>query len=184
MILALRGFDMLPLGDSRWNDLAGGYKTPYDPSEALRRLESGHDVWDELWEELHHQGDVGEASYAAVPHLVRIANVLPRRDWNFYGLVSTIEVERHRKSNPPIPPWLVPAYKEAMHGLLELAVSDLRVSTDRATIQSILGAVALAKGYVRLGALVSCCDDSEIGEVLDHYDAWTELYSERPLAGV
>jgi hypothetical protein len=24
-------------------------------------------AWDELWNELHHQRDVGEASYAAVP---------------------------------------------------------------------------------------------------------------------
>ena len=98
-IPTFRWHDMLPLNDPRWNTLAGGYKTPYDPSDALRRIEAGKDAWDELWQELHHQGDVGEASYAAVPHLVRIAKLLPRRDWNFYGLVSTIEVERHRKSN-------------------------------------------------------------------------------------
>ena len=135
----------------------------------------------QLWQELHHQGDVGEASYAAVPHLVRIAKLLPRRDWNFYGLVSTIEVERHRKSNPRIPQWLVPAYKEAMRGTLELALGDLRGSVDRPTLQSILGAIALAKGYVTLGALISHSDESEIEEVLDQYDAWTELYSERSL---
>jgi hypothetical protein len=172
---------MLPLDDPRWNELAGGYKQPYDPSSALRRLERGEDVWDELWEELHHQGDVGEASYAAVPHLVRIAKMMPRRDWHFYGLVSTIEVERHRKSNPRIPRWLVPAYKQAMQGMLELAVDDLRRSVDRATIRTILGAMALAKGYVTLGALISHSDESEIEEVLNQYDAWTELYSERSL---
>lgn len=172
---------MLPLNDARWQTLAGGYKTPYDPCDALRRLEAGENAWDELWEELHHQGDVGEASYATVPHLVRIAKSLPRRDWNFYGLVSTIEVERHRKSNPIIPSWLVTDYKEAMAGMLELALADLHGETDRATILSILGATALAKGYVTLGALISHSDDSEIVEVLDQYDAWTELYRERAL---
>jgi hypothetical protein len=172
---------MLPLDDPRWNELAGGYRRPYDPSHALRSLESGLDVWDELWQALHHQGDVGEASYAAVPHLVRIAKLLPGRDWNFYGLVSTIEIERHRKSNPPIPQWLVPAYKQAMQGMLELALSDLRGAPDRATIHSILGAIALAKGYVTLGALIGHSDYSEIQEILDHYDAWTEQYSERSL---
>src|SRR5205085_6628311 len=171
----LRRFHMLPLDDPSWSELTGGYKTPYDPSDALRRLESGQDVWDELWQELHHQGDVGEASYAAVPHLVRIAKALPRRDWNFYGLVSTIEVERHRKSNPRIPQWLVPAYKEAMQGMLELALGDLRSSVDRPTIRCILGAIALAKGYVTLGALISHSDESEIEEVLVLHDAWTEL---------
>jgi hypothetical protein len=172
---------MLPIDDPRWNELAGGYKSPYDPSDALRRLERGEDAWDELWEELHHQGDVGEASYATVPHLVRIAKTLARRDWNFYGLVSTIEVERHRKSNPVVPEWLVPGYKEAMKGILELALGDLLGATDRATILNIMGAIALAKGYVTLGALISHSDDSEIVEVLDQYDAWTELYSERAL---
>ena len=172
---------MLPLDDPRWSNLAGGYKTPYDPSDALRRLEAGEDVWDELWEELHHQGDVGEASYATIPHLVRIAKSLPRRDWNFYGLVSTIEVERHRKSNPILPSWLVPDYKNAMAGMLELALADLRGETDRATILSILGATALAKGYVTLGAMIIHSDESEIVEVLDQYDAWTELYAERLL---
>lgn len=172
---------MLPLNDPRWSTLAGGYNTPYDPSHALRRLEAGEDVWDELWEELHHQGDVGEASYATVPHLVRIAKSLPRRDWNLYGLVSTIEVERHRKSNPMLPRWLVRDYKEAMAGVLELALTDLRSETDRATILSILGAIALSKGYVTLGAMISHSDDSEIVEVLDRYDAWSELYTERTL---
>jgi hypothetical protein len=54
---------MLPLGDPRWNELPGGYGTPFDPSDLLRRLEGGKKAWDELWQELHHQGDVGVASY-------------------------------------------------------------------------------------------------------------------------
>jgi hypothetical protein len=173
----IAGCNMLPLDDPRWSELKGGYKVPYDPSDALRRLESGEDVWNELWQELHHQGDVGEASYATVPHLVRIAKSLPHRDWNFYGLISTIEVERHRKSNPPLPSWLAQAYVEAMRDLLELAFSDLRSVEDRVTIRSLLGAIALAKGDLKLGALISHSDDSEINEVLEQYDAWSKLYS-------
>jgi hypothetical protein len=167
---------MLPLDDPRWNELLGGYQVPYDPSDALRRLENGEDVWHELWEELHHQGDVGEASYATVPHLVRIAKLLPRRDWNFYGLVSTIEIERHRKSNPPIPSWLAPAYTDAMRGVLELAVNDLPIVDNRDTVRSIVGAIALAKGELELGALISLSDDSEIDEVLNQYNAWSQVY--------
>jgi hypothetical protein len=170
------GNQMLPLDDPKWSELLGGYRVPYDPSAALRCLERGEDVWDELWQELHHQGDVGEASYATVPHLVRIAKSLARRDFNFYGLVSTIEIERHRKSNPPLPEWLAQAYVEAMRELLELALRDLRFVKDRETIRSILGAIALAKGDLKLGALISHSDDSEIDEVLEHYDAWSESY--------
>lgn len=92
---------MLSLGDPRWDELTGGYKVPYDPSAALSRLERGEVAWDELWEELHHQGDAGAALYAAVPHLVRIGRSSPKRDWNLYGLVSMIEIERHRKLTSP-----------------------------------------------------------------------------------
>lgn len=54
--------------------MEGGYRLPYDPRPALDRLATV-DVaaaWAELWQELYHQGDVGEASYAAVPELVRL----------------------------------------------------------------------------------------------------------------
>lgn len=169
---------MLPLNDPRWRELMGGYKTPYDPSDALLRLENGQEVWDELWQELHHQGDVGESSYAAVPHLVRIAKSLPHRDWNFYGLVSTIEIERHRKSNPPLPNWLASAYAEAICRLLELAIGDLPHVSDRDTVRSILGAIALAKGELKLGALISRSDASEIDEILNQYEAWSDLFNE------
>jgi hypothetical protein len=81
---------MLSYHDQKWKDLKGGYKKPYDPIAALQKLERGEKVdeaWEELWNELHHQGDVGEASYAAVPHLVRIHKDKRNFDWNFYALV-------------------------------------------------------------------------------------------------
>jgi hypothetical protein len=61
---------MLDLDDKRWEDLKGGYRIRFDPRPLLLKLESGTDsevVWRELWGGLYHQGDVGEASYAAVP---------------------------------------------------------------------------------------------------------------------
>jgi hypothetical protein len=166
---------MLTLSDPKWRLLAGGYKVPYDASVALSRLERGDDVWDELWQELHHQGDVGEASYAAVPQLVRIVATL-RRDWNFYSLVSTIEIERHRKSNPPLPAWLAESYQAAWRQLLDLALGDARVARDAQTLRSILGTVALGSGDLKLGVLISYSDDSEISEILDQRDGWSDLY--------
>jgi len=63
------------LTDARWSMLAGGYRIPYDPRPALSKLAANFadkSAWDELWNELHHQGNVGEASYAAVTALVDI----------------------------------------------------------------------------------------------------------------
>lgn len=167
---------MLQLDDPKWKSLEGGYRTLYDASVALRKLEAGKNVWDELWSELHHQGDLGSASYAAVPQIVRIAQAAKRRDWNFYGLLSTIEVERHRKTNPPLPKWLVSDYKAAWSDLLKLAISDLASAKDQPTIQAILASIALAKGALMLGVHLSALDESEIDELVEERCAWSELY--------
>jgi hypothetical protein len=48
---------MLPLDDPKWQSYTGGYRVPYDASAPLRRLlEQGGsaELWDELWQELHH----------------------------------------------------------------------------------------------------------------------------------
>ena len=92
---------MLSLDDTAWKDLHGGYGVPYDVSPALRSMQCGNDVWEELWNELHHQGDIGEASYAAVPQLVSIAGAAGSRDWNFYGLLAIIEVSAIEKAIRP-----------------------------------------------------------------------------------
>lgn len=66
---------MLDLDDDRWKTLTAGYRIPVDLRPLLARLESGRDraaVWHDLWDTLHHQGDVGVGSFVAVPHIVRI----------------------------------------------------------------------------------------------------------------
>ncbi len=102
--------------DHHWSQLRGGYKTLYDPRPALRKIASGKEeesAWHELWNQLHHQGDVGEASYVAIPILTDLYHTKLRPDWNLFALAATIEVERHRKTNPPLPEWLRVDYEKA-----------------------------------------------------------------------
>ena len=168
---------MLALTDKRWQQFHGGYRIPYDASAPLIRLEAGELIWDELWEELHHQGDVGEASYAAVPHLVRIAQNAAIRNWNAYALIALIEIERHRKTNPSLPDWLRPDYEAAWRDIASLALNDLGTSGDALMIQSALSVVAIARGQLKLGALLSHFDDSEVDELAEEKLAWSELYA-------
>jgi hypothetical protein len=165
---------MLPLDDIRWSTLEGGYRVPYDASVPLRKLESGdppEPIWEELWNELHHQGDVGIASYAAVTQLVRIARQRGLRDWNLYALVSTIESARQDASNPALPDWLEASYRKAWRDVFELSLRHLEAQTDELTTRSILGVVALAKGLTELGRIISEFDASEIKELYDNiYD--------------
>ncbi len=168
---------MLALTDKRWQQMHGGYRRPYDASAPLTQLEAGKPVWDELWEELHHQGDVGEASYAAVPHLVRIAQATTVRDWNVYALVSLIEIERHSKANPPLPEWLRTGYEAAWRDITTLALKDLASSDNMVTTRSALSVIAIARGQLKLGALLCHLDESELDDLAQERLAWSELYA-------
>ena len=170
---------MLALDDPRWRTLAGGYREPYDPTVALHRLAARWDdpaAWEELWEELHHQGDVGEASYAAVVPLAEIAAAQPHRGWQCYGLAATIESQRHARQNPALPDWLAADYGRAWRTLLDLALNDLRTTDDATVVQSALACIALAKGLVRLGLHLADLDDSGLEEYLEDHHGWSEQY--------
>jgi len=140
---------MLSLDDQRWKELKGGYRMPIDPRPALAQLEAGkgtEDAWHELWDELHHQGDVGEASYAAVPHLVRIHRKRGVFDWNTYGIVATIELARDQLGNPPVPKWLEEDYTQALRDLAAIGTQEILRTSNVEYVQAILGVIALAKG--------------------------------------
>ena len=167
--------------DPRWGQLKGGYRLHYNPVPGLRRLAAEGDVpavWTEFWNELHHQGDVDEASYAAVPALVDIQERGQALGANFYALCATVEIERHRTRNPPLPAWLSADYKDAWRRLLPLALRDLTKSLDADTSQNALAVVALAKGFLRLGAFLWLAAGDEVSEFLEERAAWSELYDE------
>jgi hypothetical protein len=168
---------IIPLFDVKWKKLNGGYKTPYDPSNAIINLgneKTLYSAWEELWHELHHQGEVGEASYAAVPHIVNSAMKMKVRDWNVYSLISIIEIESHKKSNPKIPDFIGKEYYESIDLLANVAIKDLEKESDLLTIQSILGFLALKKGHLKLGALITTLDSSEINEIVENYFPWND----------
>lgn len=140
---------MLSLDDRRWTEFKGGYRMPFDPRPALAQLESGNDVegsWQTLWDELHHQGDVGEASYAAVPHLVSIHRNRGVFDWNTYGIVAIIELARDQPGNPPMPKWMEEDYAQALRDLAATGTNEILLVDDMEDVRAILGVIALAKG--------------------------------------
>ena len=145
----------------------GGYKVPYDPRVAITELENkpnSSSAWNELFENLHHQGDLGEASIASIPLLVGALQDKPRT-WRFYCLVAIIEGERHRKSNPLVPSWLSSSYTESIHKAKELALLDLKLSTDSEMSRCALAVVAMALGLVALGKVIAHSDENELVEL-------------------
>ena len=168
---------MISLDDPRWKQLEGGYRIPYDPRPALRRLERGDQkAWDELWEELHHQSDVGTASYAAVPYLVQLQEQTGQLDGNCYTFFSIIEIQRHAKGNPPLPDWLQEPYRQSWQRLRRIAARDVQKSEDGPVLEAILSTLALAAGQLKLGALLMELDSFQIDELLEERTAWSQVY--------
>jgi hypothetical protein len=140
---------MLGLDDKRWKDLEGGYRERFDPRPMLSKLEANRDTksaWHELWEGLHHQGDVGAASYAAVPHLVRIYRGHGSIDWNTYAIVAVIDLAREEQRNPPIPKWLEQDYKQAIQDLAVVGAGEILRAKETEEIRAILAVLAISVG--------------------------------------
>ena|ERR1700722_1359279 len=143
---------MLTLEDRRWGNLTGGYRTAFDPRPLFSELETKCDTkttWHELWEGLHHQGDVGEASYAAVPHLVSIYRkhaVNDAIDWNIYAIVAVIELARGDKKNPEMPNWLHDDYRHALRDLAEIGAVEILRAKVPEDVRAILSILAISAG--------------------------------------
>jgi hypothetical protein len=142
-------FTLLNLNDTRWQNLDGGYRTRFDPRPLLSHLETNKGAkaaWHELWEGLHHQGDVGEASYAAVPHLVRIYRGRGAIDWNTYAIVAVIELARDEGKNPKVPKWLEEDYFQAIRDLAEIGAVEILRTKNAEEVRAILSILAISAG--------------------------------------
>lgn len=127
----------------------GGYRTSFDPRPLLSDLETKKNAkatWHELWEGLHHQGDVGAASYAAVPHLVRIYRKRGIIDWNTYAIVAVIDLARDDGKNPKVPKWLEDDYFQSIRGLAEVGAVEVLQTKNPEEIRAILSILAISAG--------------------------------------
>jgi hypothetical protein len=156
---------MLSFDDERWERLKAGYRISVDLRPLLKRLESSEDrgrVWDDLWDELHHQGDIGEGSFVAVPHLVRIHRKHGVPDWNTYSIAATIELLRGARGNPDVPGWARYSYEAALRELAALGLQELPAARDHETVRSILGLLAIVYGARTYGRLLIEFSEDEV----------------------
>ena len=159
---------MFSFNDDRWEHLTGGYKVPFDPRPSLRKLENRQDTaaaWEELWDELHHQGDVGDASYAAVPELVRIHRVGDASDWNLFAIVAIIELARTESQNPEMPEWLREDYFRSIQELAQMGTKEILSAEDTESKRSILSVIAIATGLRTHGKFLVEYSEDELLEM-------------------
>ena len=142
---------LLPLSDKRWKTYKSGYnRVELAVTDWLRKLSCGvfkESHWDYLWDELHHQSDVGEASYAVVPYLATFARVHNRYDWHLFAFPVVVELARMDMSdNPEIPGEIRDAYYWGINELASIAVTELE-EWDDVQAPCMSACIALAKGH-------------------------------------
>ena len=166
----------MKLTDKIWQGLDGGYRVTYDASIALKQLEQTTDpatiktLLDELWNELHHQGDVGLASYLSVPQLARLAKTKRLFDWSLLGLCSVIEQQRHLGTNPDLPSEFHDYYHKGLADLKQFVIDNIHKDLDDTTFNIALSTLATCSGQIKLGKAISeLVDNDTMDEFLTQF---------------
>jgi len=145
---------MIALDSPRWSELRHAYGAAEDIPPLLRQLEAfpphisyDEEPWYTLWSALCHQGDVYSASFAAVPHVVRVLATDPlRAQACFFQLPAQIEICRRNK-DVSIAADLRGPYFAALSQLPGLAGAASAREWDSDFLCCVLSAVAAAKGF-------------------------------------
>jgi len=166
---------MIPLDSPEWQQLAHAYGKASDVPGLLRQLSKNtapmsnyrDEPWYSLWSALCHQGDVYSASYAAVPHIVRLGiRALGPIDTGFFLLPACVEVARNNKRGPELPSELAEAYFEGLQGLHECAFRHASDDWNEGMAQSVAAALAAAKKQYKLAEALINLDDEIIARVI------------------
>lgn len=142
----------LDLASPRWSELRHAYGPAADTPELLNAYLADPDrVWtdsliENLWSSLCHQGDVYEASYAAVPLLMVVAaRASPEASLRSISLVVAIEAAR--ASGPAMPVELASAYEAAVGDLERLGVRALAGASELHEVAVCCGAIMASRGF-------------------------------------
>lgn len=166
---------MLSLNDEGWTALSDAYGSASSIPKLLRHAETLPDdvgknaePYFSLWSALCHQGEVYSASFAALPHLVRIVGANPTKfRWTLLALAQAIEAARLEGRGPPMPSNLRQAYETALSSVPSVAARLLDGSVTELELRVILSCCASAKGCGRLSEAIAELTPETIARLLD-----------------
>jgi hypothetical protein len=157
---------MLSLDSPVWSTLRHAYGSASDVPELLRQLESfpksegNAEPWFSIWSALAHQGDVYTASFAAVPHVIRIVSSDPSAaSFVYFQFPAWVEICRQRHAMD-VPDDLAGDYFTSLTTLGSLVCAVIDRAWDRDFLVCALAALAVSKGFAVVGEAIQELDDS------------------------
>lgn len=159
------GLPLLPLDDPAWATLSTAQGDARGIPALLARLEGAaedswqSEPWHSLWSALCHQGEVHDAAFAALPHLVESLAADPARACvSHFVLPASIELAR-AAGDVPVPESLLEGYVAALSRLPLLAGLVASPDWDEPLCAAALAASAAATGQYALAELLLETDD-------------------------
>jgi hypothetical protein len=155
--------DALDLDSIRWAALRHAYRPAVDTPQLLRKLESrDKDALKELYSSIFHQSTVYTASYAAVPHLVRIAaSAGPAWAAEILILAGGIHAWRDLSQLAPQEADILAWYEAAIPSALSLALRLLDVRMAKSKAIYLLQSAAAFAGHTVSGRFLDGFVDGE-----------------------
>jgi hypothetical protein len=142
---------LLPLDDPRWKSYRGGYnRVELNVVPLIRELQEkgfSDGWWERIWADLHHQGDVGEATYAMIPYMVERLSSQGELDEQLFHFAAVVELARSENENPPVPAEIELSYEVSLRNLPVLGVQKLRRRCSQYLVMGIAAVTALAAGH-------------------------------------
>jgi hypothetical protein len=168
---------MISLDDKEWLELQDAYGSAKNIPSLLSAAEAdpspkrdgNEEPWFSLWSALCHQDKVYSASFAAVPHLLRIASAAPWPfAWDLIGLSICIEIARVRH-NVEIPSNLEREYTAALQQLPDLVCQRAHCDWDHVFTQIGTAALALHNGHIELAEALLELGPTTVQEFLEEH---------------
>jgi hypothetical protein len=166
---------VLTLESNQWSKLHHAYGAATDIPALLSQLVTvpgsigEAEPWHSLWSALAHQGEVFDASFAAVPHVVRAAATNPLgADAVYFQFPAWIEICR-RKQKLEVPDELAADYFDALAKLPALVAAASAREWDADFLRCALSAIAAAKGQPLVAEAVQELSPEVAGEFMEWF---------------
>jgi hypothetical protein len=167
---------MLSLDSPEWANLEHAYGKASDIPELLRLLEplpaaeGNSEPWVSIWSALAHQGDVYTASFAAVPHVVRVLSTAPTKaSASYFQFPAWVEICRQRHGLI-IPQALALDYFHALKELAGLVCAAAANDWDDEFLAIAMSALAVSKGFTNVAAAAQELNNEVANEFLKWFE--------------